>query len=195
MQDRSVRVNRELAARRNAQHERDAADFRAARAHLAAGPAAVVPNPSRSRFTPLACRVTGTACVAIAADQLTKLVAIATSRGSHSGAIVPVHNPDFSLGIASASLPVMVLIAGLGIVAIGVMAMRRARAGRLPAWVPGLLIGGAVSNLADRLVFGAVHDFLATPCIVFNLADVAVVAGVAGLALSTLTKSPKEVTP
>ncbi len=66
-----------------------------------------------------------------------------------------------------------------------------ARAGsRLTAVSLGLIIGGAVGNAVDRLVHGAVADFvlfhITTETIrfnwyVFNLADAAIVAGVAGL--------------
>ena len=50
----------------------------------------------------------------------------------------------------------------------------------------GLIIGGAVGNAIDRLAYGAVADFALLHAwgfnwYVFNLADVAIVAGVAGL--------------
>ena len=59
---------------------------------------------------------------------------------------------------------------------------------RLPVWIPGLLIGGASSNLLDRLLLGSVRDFLATPWAVINLADLAVVAAVVGVALLRPTR-------
>jgi signal peptidase II len=63
------------------------------------------------------------------------------------------------------------------------------------AWRPtaaalGLIIGGALGNAIDRLAYGAVVDFVlfhvttasfSFKWYVFNLADVAIVAGVAGL--------------
>jgi signal peptidase II len=61
---------------------------------------------------------------------------------------------------------------------------------RLTALSLGLIIGGAIGNAIDRLVYGAVADFvllhLTTASFsfkwyVFNLADTAIVAGVAGL--------------
>ena len=51
----------------------------------------------------------------------------------------------------------------------------------------GLLIGGALGNVADRLLHGYVLDFLNMSCcglnnpFVFNVADVFIFAGVAGL--------------
>jgi len=61
---------------------------------------------------------------------------------------------------------------------------------RLTALALGLIIGGAIGNAIDRYLYGAVADFvllhLETPTwrfnwYVFNLADVAIVAGVAVL--------------
>jgi signal peptidase II len=66
---------------------------------------------------------------------------------------------------------------------------------RLTAVALGLIIGGAIGNAIDRLAYGAVADFvllhvttesLNFKWYVFNLADVAIVAGVAGLLYETL---------
>ena len=65
---------------------------------------------------------------------------------------------------------------------------------RLTALSLGLIIGGAIGNAIDRLAHGAVVDFAllhittetwAFNWYVFNLADVAIVAGVAGLLYET----------
>lgn len=53
----------------------------------------------------------------------------------------------------------------------------------------GLLVGGALGNVVDRLLYGAVADFLNMSCCglnnpyAFNIADIAVFAGAAGLVL------------
>ncbi len=53
--------------------------------------------------------------------------------------------------------------------------------------VVGLVIGGALGNLADRVRIGAAIDFIDPPLWpAFNLADVAIVGGVAWLALMLL---------
>src|SRR6266536_648816 len=57
---------------------------------------------------------------------------------------------------------------------------------RLAALSLGLIIGGAIGNAVDRLAYGAVADFVhfhvgSFSWYVFNLADAAIVAGVAGL--------------
>lgn len=50
-------------------------------------------------------------------------------------------------------------------------------------WIPtGLLVGGALGNLVDRLANGAVTDFIKLPYWpAFNLADTAITFGVLGL--------------
>jgi signal peptidase II len=63
----------------------------------------------------------------------------------------------------------------------------------LPALSLGLIIGGALSNVIDRLVYGAVADFFlfhlgGFEWYVFNLADVWIVAGVVGLMLAWATE-------
>jgi signal peptidase II len=67
---------------------------------------------------------------------------------------------------------------------------------RLTALSLGLIIGGAVGNAIDRMAYGWVADFvffhISTPnwqfnWYVFNLADVAIVAGVIGLLYESLT--------
>ena len=66
---------------------------------------------------------------------------------------------------------------------------------RLRALSFGLTIGGAIGNGVDRLAYGAVADFVLLPAetatwrfnwYVFNLADVAIVAGVGGLLYESL---------
>ena len=53
----------------------------------------------------------------------------------------------------------------------------------------GLLVGGALGNVVDRIVYGAVADFLNMSCCgianpyTFNVADIAIFAGAIGLVL------------
>ena len=81
-------------------------------------------------------------------------------------------------------------------VAIALLWIWLARASsRLSAVALGLIIGGAIGNGIDRLIYGAVADFVLLHAetatwrfnwYVFNLADVAIVAGVAGLLYESL---------
>jgi signal peptidase II len=67
--------------------------------------------------------------------------------------------------------------------------MRREPQSRLMQVAAGLLIGGALGNVVDRLIYGAVADFLNMSCcgidnpFAFNLADVSIFAGAFGLVL------------
>lgn len=73
--------------------------------------------------------------------------------------------------------------------AVLVWVWRDRRNSRIAQLCAGLLVGGALGNVADRVLYGAVADFLnmslpglANPWS-FNLADVAVFAGALGLVL------------
>lgn len=76
------------------------------------------------------------------------------------------------------------------------------RAGsRLLAVSLGLIIGGAVGNAIDRAWWGAVVDFAhlflpdrSRSWYVFNLADVWIVVGVAGLLYDSVVSGPKDAT-
>jgi lipoprotein signal peptidase len=114
-------------------------------------------------------------------DATTKVLAeVLAHRRLASAFVVPVQNPDFSLGVASAPVPIMLVIAGLGILCFGGYTAWQGQRGKVPGWVPGLVMGGAVANLLDRLLFGVVHDWLYLPKVDINLADVAVVVGLMG---------------
>ncbi len=69
--------------------------------------------------------------------------------------------------------------------------IRRDGAGRWAQISAGLLVGGALGNVIDRIVYGAVADFLNMSCCgienpyAFNVADIAIFAGAIGLILFT----------
>ena len=67
---------------------------------------------------------------------------------------------------------------------------------RLTATALGLILGGAIGNAIDRPLMGGVVDFVSLHAFgfhwyVFNLADVAIVAGVIGLLYESLVGSRK----
>lgn len=89
---------------------------------------------------------------------------------------------------------------GLVFLAIGISAwvylwVRRNHPGRWAQISAGLLIGGALGNVIDRVIYGAVADFLNMTCCgienpyAFNVADVAIFAGALGLVLFTGSSS------
>ena len=133
---------------------------------------------------------TRTALIALGvllADASTKAAAqVLAGRGYGHGIILPIENADFSLGAASAAYPVTLLLSTVGILAFGGFATWAAMRKRLPAWIPGLLVGGGIANLVDRLLFGAVHDWLDLGTVVVNLADISVFAGILGYFASLL---------
>lgn len=65
----------------------------------------------------------------------------------------------------------------------------RSAAGRLQRFAAGLLIGGALGNVVDRVIYGAVADFLNMSLpnwqnpYSFNVADISIFAGAIGLVL------------
>ena len=71
--------------------------------------------------------------------------------------------------------------------------MSRERGNGMAQVAGGLLVGGALGNVIDRVLYGAVADFLNLSCCgienpyVFNVADIAVFAGALGLVFFTGT--------
>ncbi len=131
------------------------------------------------------------AFAAAAADQLTKsVVSGSLALGDAVGIVGPlsihrVRNTGIAFGLfAGATTAVIVLTA----MAIAALVLFFARSGRRHPLLPvavGLVLGGSVSNLADRLRLGHVTDFLDFdywPA--FNLADTFIVVGVGLLFLS-----------
>jgi signal peptidase II len=88
------------------------------------------------------------------------------------------------------------VLLGITLFAVALLWVWLARAAnRLTALSLGLIIGGALGNAIDRLAYGAVADFalfhvtaasFTFNWYVFNLADAAIVAGVAGLLYDSL---------
>lgn len=85
----------------------------------------------------------------------------------------------FSLFAGGGTLVLVFTLAALAIL----IAFLALRPGRAWLWLPtGLLIGGALGNLIDRLANGAVTDFIKLPLWpAFNVADMAITFGVLAL--------------
>ncbi len=103
-------------------------------------------------------------------------------------------NQGVNFGLFSSSAEVMrwvLIVLSLVIVGWVLHWTRRARHGRWAQISAGLLVGGALGNVVDRLAYGAVADFLNMTCCgienpyAFNVADIAIFAGAAGLVLFT----------
>ena len=141
----------------------------------------------------------GALCAAVvAADQIAKAAVEAELvLGEDVEVLGPlgltlVHNEGVAFGLAGgAGLP-LVLVA---LAALGVVGYLFAREPTKPGmWIAtGLLLGGAIGNLIDRVASGAVTDYIdvgSWPA--FNLADIAVTFGVALLVLLFLREAERE---
>jgi signal peptidase II len=120
--------------------------------------------------------------------------------------LVLAWNPGISFGwFQSESPAAQFLLMGIKAVAVVALAIWMARSSTWLATVSlGLIIGGAVGNAIDRLAYGAVMDFALFHVqigektfnwYVFNLADVAIVAGVAALLYDSLLGVPAAKAP
>ena len=75
--------------------------------------------------------------------------------------------------------------------------MARERPGPWVQASAGLVLGGAISNVVDRAIYGAVADFLNMSCCgwenpwSFNVADIAIFAGALGLIFLTGGEKPQ----
>lgn len=113
------------------------------------------------------------------ADQLTKAGAVVLRCGP---ARCPARNSELMLGLAGGApwAVVALTVAGLG-AWFAVTATVRRR-GHVPQVVDGLVVGGALGNLIDRVALGYVRDFIPMPFnTVANVADLSVYAGLAAV--------------
>jgi signal peptidase II len=146
------------------------------------------------------------AAAALVADQGSKLLLLygfgfAQMNAAQEVRILPffnlvmVWNKGVSYGLFPASSPwgtaFLALFSSIAVVALGWWMWRAAR----PALAIGLglVIGGALGNLIDRLVYGAVADFFHFHAFgfdwyVFNVADAAICFGVMALLYDALLK-------
>lgn len=122
--------------------------------------------------------------VVVALDQATKaLVRASIVPGERDEllpflALVHVHNSGVAFGFLGGGGPIVLVVtlAALSLL-VGYFAQH---AGRPLLWLPtGLLLGGAVGNIVDRLHQGYVTDFVRLPSWpAFNVADMAITVGV-----------------
>jgi signal peptidase II len=135
---------------------------------------------------------------AVVADQLTKqLVSSQLPLGDEVAVLGPfsihhVQNSGIAFGLFSDATTIVIALTAL---AVGWMVLFFGRSGSRHPVLPvglGLVIGGSVSNLVDRVRLGHVTDFLDLsfwPA--FNLADTFIVVGVAVL-LAALLAADRE---
>lgn len=135
---------------------------------------------------------------AVAADQGTKqLVSSQLALGDEIDVLGPftihhVQNTGIAFGLLASATPLVIVLTAIAVAwMIAFFARSGARHPVLPVGL-GLVLGGSVSNLADRVRVGHVTDFLDLrfwPA--FNLADTFIVVGVLAL-LAILVAADRE---
>ena len=137
---------------------------------------------------------TAVALAAVAADQLTKQLVVAQLAFGESVdvagplSIHHVRNSGIAFGLFSTWASAVTVLTAIAVAwMLGYFARAGARHPILPVAL-GLLVGGSVANLVDRLRLGHVTDFLDLrywPA--FNLADTFIVVGVAILLVALIS--------
>jgi len=154
------------------------------------------------------------AVAVLALDQASKLWLLRVFDIGHRGAVklapfldlVLAWNPGISFGWFQNDSPMaQVILTLIKAVAVIILAIWMARSRTLIATIAlGLIIGGAIGNAIDRFAYGAVVDFALFHVqiggntfnwYVFNLADVAIVAGVAALLYDSFLGVPAAKAP
>ncbi|MGO9547609.1 MAG: signal peptidase II [Rhodomicrobium sp.] len=148
----------------------------------------------------------GIAAAAAAADQLHKAwtIALFAAKSVHKIALAPFFdlvlawNPGISYGLFKQdSQAGRWALAAFSVIAVfGLFYWLAHLQTRVAAISLGLIMGGALGNAIDRIRFGAVVDYFSFHIgsfhwYIFNLADVAIVAGVAGLLFDSFRSSHK----
>jgi signal peptidase II len=155
----------------------------------------VTQRKSRVR-TAVFVRAAAVAGVVVAIDQLTKAairsgIPVGETRRFFIGIqLVHVRNTGVAFSLFSGG---GTLVLAFTLLALAVLAGYLARRPDRPwLWVPtGMLIGGAVGNLIDRLAHGAVTDFIKLPLWpAFNVSDMSITFGV--LVLLWVLEGPRQ---
>jgi signal peptidase II len=154
------------------------------------------------------------AVAVLIADQAFKLWLLFDFDIAHRGAVrvtpffdlVLAWNTGISFGwFQNDSATAQVVLLGIKALAVVALAIWMARSHTLLATIAlGLIIGGAIGNAIDRYAYGAVVDFAlfhiqiggqTYSWYVFNLADAAIVAGVAALLYDSFFGAPAAKAP
>ncbi len=103
-------------------------------------------------------------------------------------------NEGVNFGLGAGSSPILkwgLIVLAVVISGFVLWWMAREKPGTKGYIAAGLLIGGALGNVVDRVVYGAVADFINMSCcgienpFAFNVADIAIFIGAIGLILFT----------
>jgi signal peptidase II len=136
--------------------------------------------------------------VAVAAtDQVLKFIITSTMNVGQSVPLLPflsityIKNTGAGFGVLQGQNFLFILVALVAIIAI-VLSLEKILEKHHTTIFAALILGGAVGNLIDRLVLGAVTDFINFafwPA--FNVADASLTIGVLGLIWMSMKEKPK----
>ena len=147
-------------------------------------------NPSRQHHVRAAPIATAVAVGTALADWISKAIASAALNDAPVHLVAGLslrlgHNPGIAFGLGDQLPPVAIVALTAAVTVALVFAMLR---GALPSTVgAGLILGGAVGNLGDRILGGSVVDFIdLTWWPSFNLADVFLTVGALWSMVSSL---------
>jgi signal peptidase II len=139
------------------------------------------------------------AVLVVVMDQVSKMLVMNSMHLNQSIPVIPnvlhityIHNFGGAFGILAHRTGIFVFVAVVVVILLSVFSRQIPQEEGLLRMALALQLGGAVGNLIDRLRFGFVVDFLdirVWP--IFNVADMAIVAGI-GLLLLDLVLSGRE---
>jgi signal peptidase II len=137
-------------------------------------------------------------CLAVALDLLSKRVAQASLDPGERIELLSflslqrTSNRGVAFGLLSGRTSLIIAAAAVALVVVVLYFLLEPRP-VLGGLAGGLLLGGALGNLVERVSVGSVTDFIKVPNYpTFNLADIFIVAGVALVAASVLFGPPKQ---
>jgi signal peptidase II len=135
--------------------------------------------------------------VVLAIDRLTKHAVESSIQQGEERPFLPgveiVHTRNAGVAFGLLSGAHVYLTIGLAMLVVLVLVIFALRVVKGPAWLPvGMILGGALGNVIDRLRFGSVTDFIKLPLgwPPFNLADASITIGVIVLALLASRPEP-----
>jgi signal peptidase II len=142
------------------------------------------------------------AVVVIAVDQLTKEVVRGSLEPRESHEIFPgfslsrVRNEGIAFGLFPGRQSAVAILTVVALCAIAIALAGLVNRNATVAAGAGLLVGGSIGNLIDRLAHGAVTDFLdPARWPAFNLADIGIVTGAALIVLGLMQDGEAHETP
>lgn len=131
----------------------------------------------------------GTIAIVLVADQASKTLAFFV--GGNDSWLFPILNDDTAWELFHLPPFQLVVVVSAVAAAAGRLGWWLVAGGRMSPIVLGLLLGGSLGNICDRVALGAVRDYLAIPQFgIFNLADLAIAIGGLTWAVSVARTHP-----